>query len=102
MLGQLVNSGDSIAEMPLPIMPVAIWYLSKKPGPVGGYLTGRFFLATSQKGGFTGGFLFTGRFFIGCILEAVIHGRARGSAAFQGHRLRIHFLLSFHSLEDVY
>jgi len=60
--------------MPLPIVPGALWYVSKKSISIGGSFTRGFFFELAKKKGFTGRFLFRGRFFI-CRTSIAAFGR---------------------------
>jgi hypothetical protein len=40
----LLDAGDSVSELPLPVIPQAVWSISKEPVSGSGYLTWRFLL----------------------------------------------------------
>jgi hypothetical protein len=40
----LFDAGDSVSELPLPVIPETVWNISKEPVPGRGYFTWRFLL----------------------------------------------------------
>jgi hypothetical protein len=66
----LLDTGNSVPELPLPVIPDVIWYISKESVPGRGCLTWRFLLQVTRYAAFTWRFLlqiirdaaFTGRF----------------------------------------
>jgi len=53
----LLDTGNSVSELPLPVIPEAVWYISKEPVPGRGYFTWRFLLQVTTKGVSTWRFL---------------------------------------------
>jgi hypothetical protein len=56
-LGQLLDAGNSVSELPLPVIPDAVWYISKESVSGRGYFTWRFFLQNFRYAAFTWRFL---------------------------------------------
>ena len=54
----MLDAIDSVAELPLPVIPEAVWYVSEEAVSGSGYLTRRFFLRIGRNAAFAGRVLF--------------------------------------------
>jgi hypothetical protein len=54
----LLDTGNFVPELPLPVIPEAVWYISKESVPGRGYFTWRFLLQVTTDAAFTWGVLF--------------------------------------------